>query len=474
MPSEPERITVRERLAPEITASLFANYRSAADAILELVDNAVDSRLPGRPLRVDVVVRAAFVQITTVGGQGMGPREVEANYLRWGASPKRGRSLLGQYGQGGKAAIGHLGQGFTIDASRPGDELAWQFSDTRYRDRSRLKVYELHPIQKRVDRELGYVRVRIEAVDRKVDAKRVGARLVETYRPLLEREALALTVNGARLRPAPIPTLERHAFQVEAGGGQVTGWYGVLAEDAPAADPGVRCYRLGRLVGGGELFGHQGHGLERLVGEVEIPGVPLTMNKSDFDRDGEPWLDVEERLHGVLEPIVRRLSREDRARPTASAARAAEQVRKLLGRALRMLEGEAPLTGFEPARPTRSRAATSQQELAMPEHVRRRPGFGRIALRPLDRAVRSQTVVEDGVRVIVINTRHPLFLERRGDTWYQLETAARELFAAVEGASVADYERQVNEVVTLALELRTRRRRAGRARRVPLALLTGD
>lgn len=474
MPSEPERITVRERLAPEITASLFANYRSAADAILELIDNAVDSRLPGRPLRVDVVVRAAFVQITTVGGQGMGPREVEANYLRWGASPKRGRSLLGQFGQGGKAAIGHLGQGFTIDASRPGDESAWQFSDTRYRDRSRLKVYELHPIEKRVERDLGYVRIRIEAVDRKVDARRVSSRLVESYRPLLEREALALTVNGTRLRPAPIPTAERHEFLVEAGSGRVTGWYGVLAEDAPAIEPGVRCYRLGRLVGGGELFGHQGPGLERLVGEAEIPGVPLTMNKSDFERDGEAWSDVEEHLRAVLEPIVRRLSREDRARPTASAARAAEQVRKLLGRALRMVEGETPLTGFEPARPPRAKAPTTQQEIAMPEHVRRRPGFGRIALRPLDRALRSQTVEEDGVRVIVINTRHPLFLERRGDTWYQLETAARELFATVEGASVADYERQVNAVVTVALELRTRRRRAARARQGSLALLAGD
>src|SRR5262249_47036356 len=84
MPSE--RVTVRERLAPEITASLFANYRSSADAILELVDNSVDSRLPEQPLRVDLVVRPAYVQIVTVGGQGMGPRELEAHYLRWGAS----------------------------------------------------------------------------------------------------------------------------------------------------------------------------------------------------------------------------------------------------------------------------------------------------------------------------------------------------------------------------------------------------
>src|SRR5207302_4656077 len=92
----------------------------------------------------------------------------------------------------------------------------------------------------------------------------------------------------------------------------------------------------------------------------------------------------------------------------------------------------------------------------------RRSGFGRIVLRPLERSRRSQTLVEDGTRLIVINTRHPLFIERKGDTWYQLETAAREVFALQEGASVTEYERQVNEVVLLALDLRARRRRRTR------------
>ncbi len=490
-----ERITVRERLAPEITASLFANYRSSADAMLELVDNSVDSRLPGRSLRVELTVRSAFVQIVTTGGHGMGPREVEAHYLRWGASPKRGRNLLGQYGQGGKAAIGHLGQGFTIDASRPGDQSAWQFSDTRYRDRSRLKVYELHPIPKRVDAALGYVRIRIEGVDRKVDVKRVSSRLVETYRPLLESGALSLTVNGAPLRPAPIATAERHEFRVNAGGARLTGWYGVLAEDGPALEPGMRCYRLGRLVASGELFGHPGPaqspGLARLVGEVDVPNVPLTMNKTDFERDGEAWIEVEERMHRVLAPIVRRLSREDQAPPPASAVRVAEQVRKLLSRALRLVDGDTLFAGFEPARQPRD-AAEPQQELAMeppgepapgesaPRAAerparpgeRRRAGFGRIVLRPLDRATRSRTVEEDGARVIVINSRHPLFVERRGDTWYQLETAAREVFATLEGASIAEYERRVNEVLLLALDLRTRRRRRPRRRAPQLELLS--
>ena len=47
-----QRVTVRERNDPAITASLFANYRSAADAVMELVDNAIDSRLKGSSLEV--------------------------------------------------------------------------------------------------------------------------------------------------------------------------------------------------------------------------------------------------------------------------------------------------------------------------------------------------------------------------------------------------------------------------------------
>ena len=81
-------------------------------------------------------------------------------------------------------------------------------------------------------------------------------------------------------------------------------------------------------------------------------------------------------------------------------------------------------------------------------------------VRPLDHSIRSQTVIEHEVTTVVINSRHPLFLKRGGDIWYQLETAAREVFKSIEGASVGDYERRVNEVVMLAFQLRARRREA--------------
>lgn len=36
--------------------------------------------------------------------------------------------------------------------------------------------------------------------------------------------------------------------------------------------------------------------MAHLIGEVEIPRVPLTINKSDFDRDSAPWVEIERRL----------------------------------------------------------------------------------------------------------------------------------------------------------------------------------
>jgi len=99
---------------------------------MELVDNALDSRRPGEPIKVDLALHGDAVTVTSEGGEGMGPKDLERRYLRWGKSTKRGRELLGQYGQGGKAAIGHLGRRFSVESSRPGDPLGWRFTDPNY------------------------------------------------------------------------------------------------------------------------------------------------------------------------------------------------------------------------------------------------------------------------------------------------------------------------------------------------------
>ncbi len=509
---------VRERIDPRLTAALFANYRTAVDAILELVDNAVDSRVPGRALEVDLSVRPGSIVLTVVGGEGMGPRDLEREYLRWGGSRKRAGERIGRYGQGGKAAVGHLGARFAIVAGRAGDDRAYGFSDQDYRDRTRLRTYELQERPKPVDAALGYVRLEIGSVDRNPDARKLRQRLAETYRPLLEGGEVRVRVDRAPVVPAAWQLDERHEFAVRAGGRIVRGWYGLLPDPpSPGTDPGVRLYHLGRLVGSPEWFGHAGPAshpaLNRLVGEIELPHVPVTMNKSDVDRDGDEWAAVEQRMHRLLAPVVRRLARESGTAASPQAIRTADQVRRILARALRLLEsgklfeseegtagtrGDGQLSLDEAIRDAKPAPGEQGGESAPPiadaqpgesEGGEGEPGgpdrrddakappvrpsgggargraIGEVVIRALDPRMRSAMVVEDGVRRVVINSRYPLYEVRRGDLWYQLETALREVCVTIPEATVPEFERRVNELMFVSLSLAEHRRRARKAPR---------
>jgi hypothetical protein len=502
------RRVVRERIDPRLTAALFANYRTPVDAVLELVDNAVDSRVVGRPLEVDLAVHPGRLALEIVGGTGMNPGAIERDYLRWGASSKRAGDRIGRYGQGGKAAIGHLGSRFEIVASAAGDEHAYGFEDPAYRDRARLRTYDLHPRKKTVAAELGYVRIEIGEVDRKLDPRRLAERLAEAYRPMLETGEVRIVVNKAPVVPRPWTVDERHDVSVRAAGRLVRGWWGLLPE-APlpgAPDAGIRLYHLGRLVGAPEWFGHPtpaAHpALNRLVGEVELPHVPVTMNKADVDRGSEVWAAVEGRLHALLAPAVRRLTREPASAVTPEAARTAEQVRRILAKALRLLEegrlfeSEVAVGGDEPGgqlalegvrtradapavpgadeeagadsgAPDASGANEPAPRLPRPgagggPGTSRRRGAAEVVVRRLDPRLRSALVEEDGIRRVVINSAYPLYEVRRGDLWYQLETALREVCLSIPEATVPEFERKVNELMLVSLALAERRKRGSR------------
>jgi hypothetical protein len=165
--------------------------------------------------------------------------------------------------------------------------------------------------------------------------------------------------------------------------------------------------------------------MAQLIGELDIPRVPLTINKSDFDRDSAAWVDLERRLHRVLKPIVRQLSKQSETPPPPSAVKVAKQVRRLLSQALRWADRPELFMGTAPVRP-RTMPSTngdreSQQQLAAErkppaQQAQSKPrGFGDIVIRPLGPAIRSQTIIEDEVKLIVINSQHPLFRERKGD-----------------------------------------------------------
>lgn len=501
---------VRERIDPRLTAALFANYRTPIDALLELIDNAVDSRVSERALEIDLALRAGHITLTVVGGEGMGPRELEREYLRWGGSRKRAGERIGRYGQGGKAAIGHLGGTFSITASSAGDPAAHGFTDDDYRDRTKLRTYELRESRKPVDAALGYVRIEIGEVDRKIDARRLGTRLGDVYRPLLTAGDVVMRIDKTPVVSTEWPVEERKDFSVRAGGRIVRGWYGLILDPPPSAiEAGMRLYHLGRLVGAPEWFGHPGPavhpGLNRLIGEIELPHVAVTLNKSDVERGSPEWEAVETRMHRLLRPLVRRLTREEAVAASPQALRTADQVRRILARALHLLEsgklfeseitsgpgsgveGQLTMEGYvdraegdgEPAAEDSGESSSSGAEPSVPP-VRsggpgrgRRSGVGEVVIRSLDPRLRSAMEEEDGVRRVVINSRYPLYEVRKGDLWYQLETALREVCVTIPEATVPEFERRVNELMLVSLGL-AERRRPSRRRKKPRSDLWKD
>jgi hypothetical protein len=189
--------------------------------------------------------------------------------------------------------------------------------------------------------------------------------------------------------------------------------------------------------------------------------------------------------------------REEATVVSPQALRTADQVRRILARALRLLEsgklfesevGTGPgsgddaqltLEGYavppgdpdEGAETSESAGEAGQSAAGEPPVPPMRTGgpgrggrsgVGEVVIRALDPRLRSAMVVEDGVRRVVINSRYPLYEVRRGDLWYQLETALREVCVTIPEATVPEFERRVNELMLVSVGLAERRRRSRR------------
>lgn len=106
---KPQPVRIREKLSRRVVRPLMGQFKSVAEAIFELVDNAFDEfdgHHGGSSLSINIEVGKRTIVVENEGGKGMGPRELD-NWLSWGDSGKM--DMIGEWGQGGKSAMGYLG-----------------------------------------------------------------------------------------------------------------------------------------------------------------------------------------------------------------------------------------------------------------------------------------------------------------------------------------------------------------------------
>lgn len=483
-------LEIQESIDVRLLANLSENFRTPYEALFELVDNGLASRIEGGgPVSVSISGASGVggrLTVVTSGGAGMGLEEL-AHLLHWGKPPsQRG---LHRYGQGGKAAIGYLGEGVRIRSNRHDQTIAYELKDDNWRARpAGLKTFMPTPVDP-AKPGTGVVQIEVVRLRRAVNLRRLERELAWRYRPALIAGHMTIKVSGRTVLPVALDGKPRSDFverldvpaiddpeQLVAV--EVRGWVGI-AESGFSGRGGIRCSVEGRVVLQNEYFGQRSAShkasLNGLIGEVDLWFVPVVLNKNGFDTGSKAWQSVEPLMFDKLAPYVQQLlRRREPEEPSDEERLRAMEAKDIAQQALHELAAEALMSGLgntsegrkpperrddptpRPERPANETDRTPRTP-PPPTAVGRLTRRGRALewdVRALDPRTRSATLTEGDRVEIVINNRYPAYKHRGGDLAYMIETGLLETLKpdTADEKTVEEYHQDVTDALFLAFQ----------------------
>lgn len=487
-------IEIRETVDVSLLSNLSSNFRSPYEAIFELVDNGLASRRDDAMVSITVTGsgwsgQGGTLKTVTKGGLGMGAGELP-EFLHWGKRPDA--AGLNRYGQGGKAAIGYLGEGFRIRANRHGEDQAYEFEDEDWLNRpnGEEKRFIARPVPAAVPGS-AVVEIEIFGLRRRINARRLERELSWRYRPALVDGALDLRVRGKKIKPVPLQGETRKDFKhrilvttLDHPDGEeveLRGWVGIAPSKFEGRG-GIRCSAFGRVIVQHEYFEHRTASykasLNSLVGEIDMSFVPPLLNKNAFEDASPAWEVVQDIAYREMEPFVESLlKRKDPSEASDEERERAMEAKDLAHEALDRIAAESSrhgagggARGRKPPKRQERRSEPRSQDGESPEprtppppdavgNLRRKGDAIDWDVRPLDPRIRSATESQNGRVEIVINNRYPLYLERKGDLPYMLETGLLEEMKPSddEERPVGEYHEEVCQALYEALTTGTGR-----------------
>ena len=201
--------SAEERYSRAAFISFASNYNSAAEAIMELVDNPIDYR--GHDtlhISVDVDFNVknpgmpnGRISIRDWGGQGMNFSDLR-NWLFWGAGENHDETQIGQFHVGGKLAAIYLSEKLQVTCRRRGEDQIWYFGDEHWGSRTRFAAQDLELSHCLLGWEVGF---RSSKTDTGLCAKRVTLSGNQTWHFTLDE--LRSTLTDAMKRSWRVATL---------------------------------------------------------------------------------------------------------------------------------------------------------------------------------------------------------------------------------------------------------------------------
>ena len=149
---------------------------------MELVDNTLDSRLAGQPMRVDLTLHGAALTVLSEGGEGMRPKDLERS-ISDGAGPRNaGDSCSASTARAAKppSATSAAGSQSSPVVRATGLDGVSRTPTIATEAGSRPTNYKKFPSASRVN--LATYGSAFDDIDKRVDLTRLGQRLSDTYR----------------------------------------------------------------------------------------------------------------------------------------------------------------------------------------------------------------------------------------------------------------------------------------------------
>lgn len=458
-------IILEEQFEPGLKHALFSNFSKYTDAFLELSDNAVSNRIPKKTLTINILVSSRSLEITNHGGYGMNIEDLD-NFLKWGKIKSRRPTDLGAYSQGGKSAMGYLGTSMTIIACPRGGKEAYRLEDDDLHD-YKLKKYRVMKLNSESGE--GYVKIEVGGLRRKINDGELKEILTNTYRPLIKNQEIIIQYNGERLAVQPFPVeskIYNFSFSVKNSSNnfnKVYGWVGYLGTRS-GLKGGLRCYKLGRLICSREFFGHPDASYKQtlnfLFGEAYLDQIPVTTNKTDFDRDSDEWLETKEKMNEILKPFIDELLGRDIQEPSDEERERVKQAKDIVAELMKLrkkeLKGTAGVTGISFGQKSPETEGENQDHTHDPTRRKNQPKtppppnakgrrrrlkeFMNWDIRPMEESLRSIIEEKKKKKFLIINNLFSGYKAAKGNLLYLIETAAIQLSKPDAGEKITTEE----------------------------------
>lgn len=314
-------IQVKDEKYCDVTpdVSLMKNMASIqgnpASRIMELVDNAIDARIPGVPLVIDVnVVQKGKKEYIEVVDNGCGMTETVArSFFRLGDSQKRGKGKIGRFGMGCKVAIMGIGDTCIVETVPYGEEYGVRFLF----DIRRFTQWDIPYSLIDANGKTHGTRIRIENLTMRIEpvgrfTERLHEQFAKVYKHFILTGNVTIRINRQKVIPQSVELLPGfyQAFDFMVDGKRVHGWCGAKKVTGANWKFGFDLINNGRIIKQNDFLTRVPHqSLSRLTGEIHLDDFETDVHKTDFIRHNPSFEKMQEMLMKEIEGMISEISK---------------------------------------------------------------------------------------------------------------------------------------------------------------------